>query len=114
MRSRAGIILGVAAFVLCTGFGSGERLFAPSADLWPKWQAHDAANKAVIDHGLWDRLLKKYVVKGTDGVNLFRYGDVGPTDRQTWTGTWRSYRPFPSAPTTARNRWRTGSIFTTR
>jgi hypothetical protein len=83
MATRFRIFLGIAAFVFCTGFGSGERLFAPSADLWKRWQAHDAASRAVIDHGVWDRLLKKLVAPGEDGLNRFRYGGAGQADRQT-------------------------------
>jgi hypothetical protein len=73
--------LAVAAFILATGFGSGERLFAPGADLWPRWQAHDAASRATIDHGAWDVLLRRYVRGGEDGLNLFAYGAVSPADR---------------------------------
>lgn len=82
MTARYGPVLAVAAFVLCTGFGSGERLFAPSAELWPRWQAHDAAATAVIDHEAWDRLLGKYVVRRADSLNLFRYAAVGKADRR--------------------------------
>jgi len=81
MVARFRIVLGVTVFVFCTGFGSGERLFAPSADLWKRWQTHDAASLAAIDHGVWDRLLKKFVVPGRDGFALFRYGAAGPADR---------------------------------
>lgn len=82
MAARFRIVLGLVTFVACTGFGSGERLFAPSADLWKRWQTHNSASTAVIDHGLWDRLLKKLVVPGRDGLTLFRYGAVSQTDRQ--------------------------------
>ena len=82
MMARFRIVLGLVAFVFCTGFGSGERLFAPSADLWKRWQAHDATSTAVIDHGIWDRLLKKLVVPGENGLTLFRYGAASQADRQ--------------------------------
>ena len=59
--------------VMCTGFGSGERLFAPGADLWPRWEAHDANSTAIIDHGVWDRFVGRYVVAGDDGLNRVRY-----------------------------------------
>jgi hypothetical protein len=86
MVTRFRAILGVAAFVFCTGFGSGERLFAPSAELWQRWQTHDAASMVVIDHGIWDRLLKKFVAPGRNGLTLFRYGAANLTDRQNLDG----------------------------
>ena len=67
--------------VLLSGFGSGERLFAPGADLWERWQAHDPASTAVIDHSPWDGLLKRYVVADPEGANLVRYADVSTEDR---------------------------------
>ena len=82
MTARFRIVLGIVAFVFCTGFGSGERLFAPSADLWKRWQTHDASSTAVIDHGIWNRLLQKLVVPGKDGLTLFRYGAASQADRQ--------------------------------
>lgn len=67
--------------VLLSGFGSGERLFAPDADLWERWQAHDPASTAVIDHSPWDGFLKRYVVADPEGANLVRYADVSTEDR---------------------------------
>ncbi|MBT6430257.1 MAG: DUF547 domain-containing protein [Rhodospirillaceae bacterium] len=84
-RSRL-VIVAVTAFLVCTGFGSGERLFAPSADLWERWQANDPQNGSVIDHQSWDRFLKKYVVAGKDGLNLVRYRAVTNMDRQQLDG----------------------------
>ena len=82
MMPRSKIVLSIAAFILCTGFGSGERLFAPSADLWKRWQAHDASSEEVIDHGIWDGLLNKLVVPGKDHLNQVRYGAVNEADRK--------------------------------
>lgn len=67
--------------VLLSGFGSGERLFAPDADLWERWQAHDPASTAVINHSPWDGFLKRYVVADPEGANLVRYADVSTEDR---------------------------------
>lgn len=86
MVTRFKATLVIAAFVFCTGFGSGERLFAPSAELWQRWQTHDAASSAVIDHGIWDRLLIKLVVPGKDRLTLFRYGAANQMDRQNLNG----------------------------
>ena len=59
-----------------------EAALAPKADPWPRWQAHDNNSTAVIDHGPWDRLLKKYLKPGKDGVNRVAYGQITGDDRQ--------------------------------
>ncbi|HIC81579.1 MAG TPA: DUF547 domain-containing protein [Kiloniellaceae bacterium] len=55
-------------------FTSAERLFAPSADLWPRWEQHDPASEAVIDFTAWDAFLKAHVQVGDDGVHRLDYG----------------------------------------
>jgi hypothetical protein len=55
---------------------------APSADLWPRWQAHDDASTARIDHTLWDRFLRRYVRLGADGVARIPYARVAAPDRE--------------------------------
>jgi hypothetical protein len=70
------------AFLLLSGFGSGERLFAPSADLWPRWQAHDPGSTATVDHAAWADFLETYLIEDPDGPNLVRYGAVRPEDRR--------------------------------
>jgi hypothetical protein len=55
---------------------------APRSDLWSRWAAHDPAAAARIDHGPWDRFLKRYVIADDpSGVNLVRYGSVAAKDR---------------------------------
>lgn len=54
---------------------------APSADLWPRWQAHDAGSTKTIDHGAWAEFLLRYGVRSDDGVNRVRYGAVSPDDK---------------------------------
>lgn len=76
----------VLILVFLPGFGSGERLFAPKSDLWPRWSARDAGNEAVIDHDVWDRFLKSYVVDDPNGVNLVAYAKVSPADRAALDG----------------------------
>lgn len=78
--TRRGILAG-AAFTLLTGF-SFEALFAPSAELWPIWQAHDAQSTQQVNHGNWDRLLARYRVGGEDGIVRFAYRRVSPHDRK--------------------------------
>ena len=77
-------LLAIIVIVLALpGFGSGERLFAPSADLWPRWQAHDQASTTSIDHSAWDRFLNTYLRRGADGINRVAYSQVSATDRAT-------------------------------
>jgi len=58
-----------------------EKLFAPKADLWDRWTAHDPAATTPIDHSAWDKFLKTYVSEHTDGVNRVDYARVTDTDR---------------------------------
>jgi hypothetical protein len=77
-------LVAIAIVVLATtGIASFQALFAPSADLWERWQAHDPASTATIDHSPWDRLLAAYVVRGRDGIARFAYGRVTEADRAT-------------------------------
>ena len=55
---------------------------APKAELWARWQKHDAASGQKIDHGAWDRLLKQYVVSHPSGINRVRYQDFRAEDQQ--------------------------------
>ncbi|GAB4352273.1 MAG: DUF547 domain-containing protein [Kiloniellaceae bacterium] len=60
-------------------FTSAERLFAPSADPWPRWDRHDARSLQVIDVSAWDALLRRVVVAGADGINRVDYSALaGP------------------------------------
>ncbi len=61
------------------GFGSIERLFAPSKDLWPRWTANVPASPAKIDHSPWSAFLESHLVPGA--VNRIRYAAVTPADR---------------------------------
>jgi hypothetical protein len=54
----------------------------PEADLWPRWEAHDAQSTTRIDHAKWRRFLLRYLVVGEDGVNRVRYGAVSQADRR--------------------------------
>ena len=62
-----------AAALLLGGASSFEALFAPKAELWPRWTVHDAAAAAAIDHSAWDRLLAAHVRPGADGINRVDY-----------------------------------------
>jgi hypothetical protein len=76
------LLVAVVAIAMCAGFGGAERLFAPSADLWPRWQAHDPDSIVRIDHNAWDALLETYVVPGRDGIARVAYSRMAATDMQ--------------------------------
>ncbi|NJO37780.1 MAG: DUF547 domain-containing protein [Rhizobiales bacterium] len=63
---------GLASLAL-TGAGAPPLLAAPKAVLWERWTAHDPASQAAIDHGLWQALLQRCLVTGSDGINRFAY-----------------------------------------
>jgi len=58
-----------------------EALFAPSARLWPRWQAHDPASRQTVDHAAWDRFLKARLRRRADGIMGVAYGAVTADDR---------------------------------
>jgi hypothetical protein len=69
------------AFLLLVLTGQNA-VAAPKAELWPRWEAHDAQSTTIIDHAEWGQIIDRYLVTGTDsGVNLFRYADVSDSDR---------------------------------
>ena len=56
---------------------------APKADLWPRWEAHNPASSAVVDHSGWERFLGRYLVSNhPSGITRVRYGDVTSEDRR--------------------------------
>lgn len=60
---------------------------APGAADWAEWNRSDEQNFATIDHGVWDGLLRRYVVEGhKSGINRFRYGEVTPADQAELDG----------------------------
>jgi hypothetical protein len=63
------------------GYVSIEALFAPKSDLWARWQTHDPASGAEIDHEAWGRLLAAYLRTDGDGVNRFDYAGITTLDR---------------------------------
>ena len=63
-----------------------ESLFAPDAELWPRWERHNPESQKRIDHTEWDTLLKTYVRQGPDGVNRFAYSRLSAFDAQQLHG----------------------------
>jgi hypothetical protein len=70
-----------ATFIFCVGF-VGQAIAAPKAVLWPHWQTHDANNTHMIDHSAWDRLIKRNIMSGPNGINLFQYRAVTNADKE--------------------------------
>ena len=54
---------------------------SPSADLWPRWDEHDAGATRTIDHSTWDDLLRRYVLVQPADANRFNYAEVTASDR---------------------------------
>jgi len=71
----------MAATLPLAGISSFEALFAPKAELWPRWQVHDASSTAQIDHAAWSSLLERYLKSSDDGVNRFDYARVSDEDQ---------------------------------
>ncbi len=64
--------------------GVKETGAAPKAELWPRWEANDPLSTIRVDHSLWDRFLKNYLVTDDpSGVNKIRYGAVTEADRKS-------------------------------
>lgn len=72
---------GLALFSL-SGFRSFEANFAPDADLWSRWEAHNPQSTEVIDVSAWNEILAIYVKPDSNGLNRFAYGSVSDADRQ--------------------------------
>ncbi|MEM1162321.1 MAG: DUF547 domain-containing protein [Pseudomonadota bacterium] len=85
MRLLTKISAFLVAIMLLPAIGSGS-LFAPSAELWDRWSAHDAGNRATIDHADWSALLAKHVKQGSDGVARVSYSAFNDADRQSLKG----------------------------
>lgn len=59
-----------------------ERLFAPQAELWERWAAHDEASEASIEHDPWNGFLASYVSEDAQGISRVAYGRVSERDRR--------------------------------
>ena len=73
IRAAKHLALSFALIIPLSGFTSVENLFAPSADLWPRWEQHDPTSAERIDFSQWDALLKRYLKSSPDGVNRVDY-----------------------------------------
>ena len=59
-----------------------ESLFAPKARLWQRWSVHDAGSRATIDHQAWDRILKRTIKPGPEGLNRIAYAAFSPEQKK--------------------------------
>ncbi len=75
-----------AASLPLAGISSFEALFAPSAELWPRWQRHNPNATATIDHAAWSDLLSRYLRRDGEGLNRFDYAGVSAADRAALDG----------------------------
>ncbi|MDA0996950.1 MAG: DUF547 domain-containing protein [Proteobacteria bacterium] len=69
------------AVLAAIGSASPSVMAAPKAELWPRWQAFDAASTKIVDHSVFDGFLLKYVTPVQGGHNRVAYKDVGDADR---------------------------------
>jgi len=63
--------------------GGLDSLFAPDADLWPRWQASNPGSGRTVDHTLWARFLGTYLHAGSDGINRIDYARAKAAGRST-------------------------------
>jgi hypothetical protein len=57
---------------------------APASQVWPRWQAHEPASAAVVDHGAWELLLSRYLQPASAGQpTLFRYAAMSAADKES-------------------------------
>jgi uncharacterized protein DUF547 len=84
VRCRGVARLALAGLVLTGlgGFRSFEANFAPDADLWSRWEAHDPQSARTIDASDWTGLLAQYVADDGTGLNRFSYGSVSDGDHR--------------------------------
>lgn len=66
--------------VLCLALLPGVATAAPKAETWPRWERQDPASTRVLNHTLWANFLKHNVVRGSDGINRVRYGQISSDD----------------------------------
>lgn len=77
-----GMILLAAMLAPAPATAAFESLFAPRANLWQRWSAHDAGSRTTINHQVWDRILKRAIKPGPEGLNRFAYAAFSPEDKR--------------------------------
>jgi hypothetical protein len=72
--------------LMLSALGGVDQAFAPKAEPWPRWQAHDAASARIIEHAVWQNFLDRYVADDGTGLTRVAYGRVTPEDRRQLDG----------------------------
>ncbi len=85
-RALHRLVLAAALSFGLSGYKSVESLFAPSAELWERWTAHDPRSSQGIDHSAWDKILARYLQTSPGDINRFSYGAVTASDREALDG----------------------------
>ncbi len=75
----------VGTLILFLGYGILSA--APQAELIPFWNKSNEANRATIDHRVWQRLLDRYLdANHPSGVNRFDYANLKANDKRQLKG----------------------------
>jgi len=78
---RVGLLLILAGQILVSTAISA--IAAPKNVPWSFWMSNDPESQIRVDHGEWDRFLKKYVSSNhPSGINRVVYASVTPEDRK--------------------------------
>ncbi len=75
----------IAGLALLASLGSCdfiESQLAPKASLEPRWETHDAAAVATIDHSAWGEFLNVYVSRGADAIARVDYSRVTKSSQE--------------------------------
>jgi hypothetical protein len=83
----------LAIFFVIVEFSNAQP--APKVQLWARWQEHDAASTRKIDHGVWDRLLKQFVVTHPSGINRVRYQDIRADEQKLFKNYLQTLQAMP-------------------
>lgn len=75
------LVVAAAVVLLLAACASIERVLAPAAERWPRWEAHDPASPLAIDHAAWDQFLAIYAAEDSSGVVRVAYARVSAEDR---------------------------------
>ncbi|MCC7427564.1 MAG: DUF547 domain-containing protein [Alphaproteobacteria bacterium] len=70
------VLLGAAIGLGLAGIAPRPAAAAPRAELWPRWQRHDAASTRRVDHAPWDAILAAHHRRGADGIARFAYAEA--------------------------------------
>jgi hypothetical protein len=64
---------------------------APASKAWPRWEAHNPASTAAVDHSAWELILTRYLLPAAGGQPaLLRYAALSASDKAALTGYIRS------------------------